>query len=678
MIPDVWNAELPPYPREGLNILAPSADCQVSMKLKSEAAKLARLSQLDLPEELNLNDLKKFQQKLRGKLWKKLGVKYDNILPLNTTYYGSVTGDHCQIRKLIYQSRPGIYVTALLYIPDGVEEQNLPVPAVIHVHGHYSNGKINPQVQSIVTSLVKKGFVCLSIDAFGTFERACEHGVPEYHGNFLGAAFFNIGETLMGAQLVDNMRGVDLLCSLPFVKKDKIGVTGASGGGNQTMYLAAMDPRIAVAMPVVSVGSFESYVTGVNCMCELLPDGLTFTEEAGVLALIAPRPLRIANAYYDVNHTFGVAEMLKTYGQVEKIYQALGCSHHLAYTITPEVHGYRPHQQEALLGWFQWHLMGIGNGGTQPVPDLSLFPPHEIQVFAKSEDRPPEVRTIEVHCRLAGEKLRKKMLETLSFSRKKKIAELKKILRLRPLPATYHWVQYSSKKGFDRYALEVGDHLIPLVVLPGKQGGNFHLLLHPEGKRNLPENEWEPYRKNGDTLVFFDLFGEGETAQPNPVNGSRHQLMRQLLWLGRTLPGEWIFDIQAVIRALKQKLHAETVQITGLREAGLCGVFAAAVMPDQDCRVTAVDSPASLLFCRKSIEAFQNDPLAEKHEGCLYSTMLSIPGFLNWGDVSLLCALVGEDRIVFTAPRAYDGTIYSVKEEKDFWTEVHVLQKHLF
>ena len=54
-----------------------------------------------------------------------------------------------------------------------------------------------------------------------------------------------------------------------------------------------MDERIAAAMSVVSVGSFESYVYGMNCMCELLPDGLTFTEESGVLALIAPRSFSI-------------------------------------------------------------------------------------------------------------------------------------------------------------------------------------------------------------------------------------------------------------------------------------------------------------------------------------------------------------------------------------------------
>src|SRR5690606_40370156 len=71
---------------------------------------------------------------------------------------------------------------------------------------------------------------------------------------------------------------VDLLLSLPFVDKENIGATGASGGGNQTMWFAALDERIKAAMPIVSVGTFESAVMGSNCVCELMPGGLTFTE----------------------------------------------------------------------------------------------------------------------------------------------------------------------------------------------------------------------------------------------------------------------------------------------------------------------------------------------------------------------------------------------------------------
>ncbi len=120
---------------------------------------------------------------------------------------------------------------------------------------------------------------------WGAGERTSVHGVTEYHGSNLGASFMNIGESLLGIQVSDNIRGVDLLCSLPYVDARNIGATGASGGGNQTMWLAAADERIKAAVPVVSVGTFESYVMRSNCICELLIDGLTFTEEAGVLAL---------------------------------------------------------------------------------------------------------------------------------------------------------------------------------------------------------------------------------------------------------------------------------------------------------------------------------------------------------------------------------------------------------
>jgi hypothetical protein len=95
--------------------------------------------------------------------------------------------------------------------------------------------------------------------------------------------------------ITDNIRGVDLLSSLTYVDAQHIGATGSSGGGNQTMWLTAMDERIKAAVPVVSAGTFQAYVMGTPCICEVLVDGLTFTEEAGVLGLIAPRAIKMCN-----------------------------------------------------------------------------------------------------------------------------------------------------------------------------------------------------------------------------------------------------------------------------------------------------------------------------------------------------------------------------------------------
>src|SRR5665811_377585 len=154
-----------------------------------------------------------------------------------------------------------------LYIPDGKG----PFPAVINMLGHWPKGKIDSTgPQAVGHSLALNGYVCLTIDPWGSGERTTIHGIFEDHGdhNNLGSSLMNIGETLIGIEISDNMRGVDLLCSLPYVDSKNIGATGASGGGNQTMWLASLDERIKAAMPVVSVGTFESYIMGTPCICE--------------------------------------------------------------------------------------------------------------------------------------------------------------------------------------------------------------------------------------------------------------------------------------------------------------------------------------------------------------------------------------------------------------------------
>src|SRR5690606_27507320 len=185
--------------------------------------------------------------------------------------------------------------------------------------------------QAIGHSLAKNGYVCLIMDAWGAGERTTEHEVHEYHGGNLGASMMNLGETLLGMQVTDNIRGVDLLSSLPYVDENNIGATGASGGGNQAMWLAALDERVKATVPVVSVGTFQSYILNSNCVCELLPRGLTFTEEAAVLGLIAPRALKIMSAFKDANLAFNPTQMFRSYHPLSTIYDDMEASDKLSY-----------------------------------------------------------------------------------------------------------------------------------------------------------------------------------------------------------------------------------------------------------------------------------------------------------------------------------------------------------
>ena len=471
----VWNFDLPPYPREGVFHLDLSEHCQVTRYLKFEAGQLAHFHQLDVistPAELKI-----FQRKLRKKLQAKLGVEYDPALPLDVQTFGEVEKPDFTVTKLIYQSRPGIYVTALLYTPRGKG----PFPAVLQMHGHNVEGKFGINPQSVSLALVKSGFVCLTVDAIGTYERANVPYKVENHGSIQAGVLLNTGETLLGSQLVDNRRGIDLLASLPYVDRRKIGATGASGGGNQTMYLAAFDERIAAAMPVVSVGSFESYVYGVNCMCELIPDGLTITSEAGVLALIAPRPLCIANALYDCNFDFRAEEMLKTYHAVEKVYWNLGKGENLSYAIADRPHSYTDRQREAALGFFTCFLKGEGHGRPLPLPEIELIPEQDLHLFDPPESRPKAVATLGDITRKRGDILHEKLINTPVFSAGAKRRELQKLLRLTP-PKAGKLQRFAEVDGTGRFAVQFGHHLLPFLLRKGKTAGKIRHSPPPRGQ----------------------------------------------------------------------------------------------------------------------------------------------------------------------------------------------------
>ena len=668
----VWHMEMEPFPREGMNPLIPSVECPVNIMLAGDAARLARVSQLDPPADRA--SLRRFQKKLRAKLWEKLGTVYDGSLPLDMRDLGTVKRPGFTVHKVLYQSRPDVYVTSLLYVPDGEG----PFPAVIHMHGHNREGKFAERVQSLSMDLVLSGYVVLAVDAFGTYERATRCYNGEYHGGFLGSSLFNLGESLMGQQVVDNMRGVDLLQSLPYVKKDRIGATGASGGGNQTMWLSAMDERIAAAMPVVSVGSFSSYVSGINCVCELLPDGLTLTEEAGVLALIAPRPLRIGNALYDVNHTFAVTEMLMTYRQVERVYWNLGCPDRIAYTVANRVHGMHDQQREAVLGWFACHLQGRGNGNPIPEPETQLIPEAELHLFPSADARPACVITTDRYCIEKGKALREKMLEKDAFDAAESRKGLAEVLRFRPLPAqTLH--RFAPADGYERLAVESGAHLIPILLKRGSVPGKFRILANPEGKAEITAEEEAAALADGATIVAVDLIGAGETGHPNPLLGDLHQYFRQMLWVGRSVPGEWVHDILAVVRMLEKNERASDITVRAWREAGACAVFAAALGLTKPFCVEAVDTPASWLFCRDSIESFVTNAAKHRVQGCLYTPALCLPGFLRWGDMTLAAALAGDagSRVSFLAPRAWDGTPYTDAQTAAMDAEIAALRAKL-
>jgi len=597
-IPNVWTESFSNY---------------IENNLKNEAANLFRIYQL--PD--TLESWQKIRVELCKNIWKNLGVFYDNSLDLDLRETGEIQMDGYTVKNVYYQSRPGLYVTGNLYTPDG----DGPFPGVVGMHGHWSQGRLAERVQSRGHSLAKNGYVCLQVDAWGSGERSNEHGNYEYHGAGLGGALFNIGETLMGAQIVDNMRAVDVLCSLKYVDSSKIGATGASGGGNQTMWLAAMDERITAAVPVVSVGTFESYIMRSNCICECLPNGLTFTEESGILALVAPRALKICNCLEDSNPTFYPSEMLRSYTEARKVFQSYESDSKLAYQIFNKPHGYWPEVRETMLGWFDLHLKGIGHGSPKIEKSFDCLPEEDIMVFKKGK-RPAEVISIAEYCQKKAAELKK----TVSSPQKSELKDILKFSELQ-LEKTHH---YADKSGWESFALETTcGRMIPALLRKPQDGSKDYVIASSSlGKADLINSEYFKKLSAGKKgIILFDAYASGETASVDPVNtlSPYHTLSRSLLWLGRTLYGEWSKEYALLANWSLQTFGAENIDFFGYKECGIAAIFAA-VLQDKDLAVTAEQSPRSFVF-------------VDKDTSYKLSMGFCLPGILKWGDLDLAADL---------------------------------------
>lgn len=610
----------------------------------------------------NNADWNSYRQQLRDNIVKKTGVVMKQNLPLDMKETAALQKEGYSVKNIYFQARPGVYATANLYIPDGKG----PFPGVIVMSGHSRNGKIYPNYSAVGQTLALHGYVSLNIDPWGAGERTSEQGKFEYHGAKLGASLMDIGESLMGLQVTDNIRGVDLLSSLPYVDARKIGATGASGGGNQTMWLAALDERVKAAVPVVSVGSFESYVMRHNCVCELLHDGLTFTEEDGVLALIAPRAIKICNANFDSNPTFYPSEMLKTFERAQPVFDMLGVKNNIGYQVFDLRHGYFKENREAMLGWFDLHLKHKGTG--EPVREKPFEPIDENELLVFPEKRDESVMGTIAFRQIRAENLRKRLLNHAHIDVAEKRKDLYTILRVDRQEVLKQVHTYGEDGGWIKTGLETTTgKIIPVLhKMPGKGVSDYVIITNPGGKDSISADYINELGRQGSGIVVVDLWGTGENSSPvadkfDVALGSFHTLSRSALWLGKTVMGEWVHELDMTLNYLKDTHKATHITVDAAKESGLAALFLASLHEDVSA-LTLHGAPLSYrIDDREGIHAF--------------NMAVHVPGILSvWGDIPLAVALTGAD-VRFIRPLSLSGQRIDKDQVRTYRSEVELLKK---
>src|SRR5229473_4963890 len=289
----------------------------------------------DLPP-VNRREWDQRRIKLRQSILDTIGPFPNKPCDLAPQFQGFLKRDGYRIERLIFQSRPDVWVTANAYVPESAKGK---LPAVLVVHGHWPLARRDPVVQARCLGLVKLGFFVLAVDAFGAGERYTQPAAGTYHGALYGSTLWPIGQTLLGMQVYDNRRALDYLQSRPEVDGDRLGITGASGGGNQSMYAGALDERFRAVVPVCSVGTYQSYLHAACCVCEVLPGALRFAEEGDVLALVAPRSLLVINATKDA-FQFSVGEATRSIERARPVFGLHKAAERLRHTTFESGHAY--------------------------------------------------------------------------------------------------------------------------------------------------------------------------------------------------------------------------------------------------------------------------------------------------------------------------------------------------
>jgi hypothetical protein len=209
--------------------------------------------------------------------------------PLGPEVFGEIKRSDYSVAKVYFESLPGFFVTGNLYRPAG----NGPFPAILAPHGHWAYGRLeNTSLNSVpgrAINLARPGFVVFTHDMVG-------YGDSRQVPHTFGGRRENLwGLSLAGLQLWNAIRSLDFLESLPYVRREAIGVTGESGGGTQTFLLAAVDDRVAVAAPVNMI---SLHMQG-GCLCENAPGLRLDTTNVEIAATIAPRPVLMVSATGD-------------------------------------------------------------------------------------------------------------------------------------------------------------------------------------------------------------------------------------------------------------------------------------------------------------------------------------------------------------------------------------------
>lgn len=515
------------------------------------------------------------RERLRMYFDRLIGGMPSERTPLNAQCTGVLQREGYEIRKLVYASLPGIYVTANLYVPAGGEG---PYPAVLFACGHIEASKAAPIYQKVCIELVRNGIAVLAIDPISQGERMQGYDPSlgrthvRWHAEhtYLGLQCELVGRHINRYFVWDLIRSIDYLISLPEIDKTRIGVTGNSGGGIQTIMAMIADERIAAAAPCTYVTSREAYMKtgqpqdGEQIWDDAISEGMDYDD---YVSLFAPKPVLIGAVESDF---FNIEGTLDSFERVKQVYALYGAEEHASLGLAKGTHAFNDELRRIVVPWFVSRFIGADvpvrledEVATEKAADLRCTSSGQVlaefaDAISVQEDNElvlPELRGRLRETANDPVKMRKQAVDWLRMPTCDDLIRPRIVQQERLDQSRCNMDQAFIREKvlfFSEPDMMVGGYY---VAREGDLPERTTLLLLDEGAEGIGlENDWIT-QLTADSRVFaFEPRGTG-AFRSRPVNGraydamfgSEYKLTCDARMLGTPLAGMRVFD---VIRAL--------------------------------------------------------------------------------------------------------------------------------
>lgn len=562
-------------------------------------------------------------------------------------------GDH-RIEGILFESRPGLFVTANLYLPTSGTP---PYPAVLGPCGHGREAKAHDVYQIVWTNLARRGFVVLTYDPIGQGERLSfldEKGEPRFWGTtehtHLGVPALLLGYSFARDEIWDGIRALDYLESRPEVDKTRMGCTGNSGGGTQTAYLMALDKRIRCAAP-------SCYITSLTRLFETIgpqdaEQNLTGQvaegiDQADYVEACLPRAILVCAAkkdFFDIDGTWS------SFREAKGFYSRYGLPEAVDLVEAPGEHGFAVTQRTAMYHWMARWLKGEIDGApepeTQPKPAADLYcTPNGFvttsvpgsrtlsSIYAEEADSLREQR----HAAIASDKDRKWLQEVARLANIQYPTDLAwKQEKESETPAGIRSTTFTVEveKGWTLAAVlmqsTTGVKDTPILYLPDAAFSGKDLVASPEEEARL-----------GHPVLVVSL--RGLDAAKRYEGGELEQYFGGWLeaflglHLNRPLLGQRVEDILASLELLQKNYPDQPVKVVAN-----CEAVPAAVV------TTALDQRVKELVLLNGLASWDSIFQAPYSVGQFSNV---VPGILKVADLPDLIEAIAPRKVTVLSPR---------------------------